>query len=192
MLGPYFSQEITDMPPKYIAQLAVALRRRKPVRFSRPFEEGTISGYVLGIGPRFFLMAVLGDDMRFDGFQCLRLSDVRRLQSPHPYETFVEAVLKKRGEPLPGKPRVKLASLGQLLRSANRAFPLVTIQRERTNPDGCEIGRVLAVNEKQVSFLEIGPDAVWDEEPKAYRLGEITRVDFGGGYEEALHLVGGK
>jgi len=32
---------------------------------------------------------------------------------------------------------------------------------------------------------------VWDKEPTKHLLSEITRVDFGGGYEEALHLVGG-
>lgn len=42
-----------------------------------------------------------------------------------------------------------------------------------------------------MSLLEIGPDALWDDEPETYRLSEITRVDFGGAYEEALHLVGG-
>jgi len=42
-----------------------------------------------------------------------------------------------------------------------------------------------------VSLLEIGPDAVWDDKPETYRLSEITRVDFGGDYEGALHLVGG-
>ncbi|HEX7424334.1 MAG TPA: hypothetical protein VF311_10690 [Terriglobales bacterium] len=36
-----------------------------------------------------------------------------------------------------------------------------------------------------------GPDACWDDKPETYRLREITRVDFGGDYEEALRLVGG-
>ena len=40
-------------------------------------------------------------------------------------------------------------------------------------------------------FLEINPDATWDEKPNEYKLSEITRVDFGGDYEKALYLVGG-
>jgi hypothetical protein len=42
-----------------------------------------------------------------------------------------------------------------------------------------------------VSLLEIGPDAKWEDKPKEYRVTEITRVNFGGDYENALHLVGG-
>jgi len=42
-----------------------------------------------------------------------------------------------------------------------------------------------------LSLQEIGPDAVWDEASTQYTLKQITRVDFGGDYEDALHLVGG-
>lgn len=40
-------------------------------------------------------------------------------------------------------------------------------------------------------MLEINPDASWDEAPTQYKLKEITEIEFGGGYEEALFLVGG-
>jgi hypothetical protein len=92
---------------------------------------------------------------------------------------------------MPRKPRLKLASLGALLWSANRAFPLVTIHREKVDPDVCHIGRITALKNNRVSLLEIGPDALWDKEISDYSLKEITRVDFGGDYEKALHLVGG-
>jgi hypothetical protein len=42
-----------------------------------------------------------------------------------------------------------------------------------------------------MSLLEINPDATWDDTPSEYRLSEITRVNFGGDYEDALYLVGG-
>jgi hypothetical protein len=76
--------------------------------------------------------------------------------------------------------------------SANCAFPLVTIHREKIKPNVCWIGQVVQVRRGRLSLLEIGPDAKWDEEPTEYKVDEITRVDFGGGYEDALRLVGGK
>jgi hypothetical protein len=77
------------------------------------------------------------------------------------------------------------------LLSAGRAFPLVTIHREQVDPDVCWIGRVQGLDRGRVSLLEIGPDAQWDDFPEEYRVKEITRVNFGGEYEGALHLVGG-
>jgi hypothetical protein len=67
----------------------------------------------------------------------------------------------------------------------------VTVYRERVKPDTCIIGKVVDISESHLHFLEIGPDAVWEEKPSKTRLSDITRVQFGGGYEEALHLVGG-
>lgn len=173
------------------SKLATALHDKLLVKFTRPFEGDSFNGYVLDIGPRFFLMAVVGERIRFDGFSCIRLSDVRELEAPHEYAAFAEAALRKRGERMPKKPRVSVASTEDLLLSAGRAFALVTIHREHVNPDVRYIGRVVGFAKGCVKLLEIGPDAKWDDEPIAYRLSEITRVDLGGDYEKALQLVGG-
>jgi hypothetical protein len=134
---------------------------------------------------------LVSDRIRFDGFECFRVNDVKNLE-PDPYAAFAEAALKKRRLRRPKKPRVSVDSVERLLLSAGRAFPLVTIHRESIDPDVCWIGRVLGVNRGRVSMLEINPDATWDKTPTEYRLNGITRVNFGGDYEKALHLVGGR
>lgn len=171
-------------------QLRNALHAKRLVRFSRRFEESPVRGYVLDIGPKFFLMALVGDRIWFDGFECFRVRDVNEIQND-PYADFAESALRKRRQRLPKKPRVSVASIDELLLSARRAFPLVTIHREQVDPHVCWIGRILGVERGRVSLLEINPDAKWDEKPNTYRLDEITRVNFGGDYENALHLVGG-
>lgn len=161
------------------------------IKFWNPHDEGSTHGYVLDIGPKFFLLALIGDDMRPDGFQCLKLKDVKRLQAPDPYADFAVAALRKRRQKIRKRPDIDISELPALLMSANRLFPLVTIHRELIKPDSCWIGRVINVTEKSVILQEIGPDASWEKRPSRFRLSEITRVEFGGGYEEALHLVGG-
>ena len=168
-----------------------AMRCKNLVRFWGPYESGSTDGYVLDIGPRFFLLAFISDEIRFNGFQCMRLSDVRRLRVPAPFADFNVAALRKRGEEIARRPRINLSSLPELLTSASRLFPLVTIHREKADPGVCEIGRVVGIGKSHVSLLEIGPDAIWEEKPTQILLREITRVDFGGGYADALHIVGG-
>jgi hypothetical protein len=149
-----------------------------------------VEGYVLDIGQHFFLLTLV-DEICFNGFSCLRLRDIRNLQVPAKYAAFIEAGLKKRGQRKPKKPRVSVRGLPELLLSANEAFPLLTIHRESVDPDVCNIGRLAGLRRGRVALLEIGPDATWDAKPEEYSLNQITRIDFGGGYEEALHLVGG-
>jgi hypothetical protein len=179
------------MQQKTKSQLALALRDKVLVRFASVFERGTANGYVLDIGPQFFLIALVSDGLRLNGFQCYRLSDIRKLQVPDKYARFHEAVLRKRGLRIPKKPPVVVSSLAKLLLTANRAFPLVTVHRERVDRSACWIGRVVGLRKGRVTLLEIGPGAAWDVELETYRLSEITRVDFGGDYEDALHLIGG-
>lgn len=180
------------MASKRNSKLTEALRDKLLVKFWNPYDSESTHGYVMDIGPRFFLLGLVdGNFLEFNGFQCLRLSDIQKLQVPDPYSKFFVKALRKRGQRIPRKPRIDVRSLPGLLTSANRLFPLVTIHRERVTPGTCKIGRVTGITEGHVSLLEIGPDAVWEGEPNEIRLSEITRVEFGGGYEEALHLVGG-
>jgi hypothetical protein len=144
----------------------------------------------LDIGPVFFLLALIGEDIRFNGFQCIRISDVRRLQVPDPYSDFIVGALRKRGQLIRKKPAVKLENLAVLLTSANRRFPLATIHRERVTPDTCKIGRAVEVSNQHLLLHEVDAAAIWCKRPTKILLTEITRVEFGG-YEEALHLVGG-
>jgi hypothetical protein len=87
--------------------------------------------------------------------------------------------------------QIGVGRLQQLLQTASRAFPVITIHREKIAPDVCHIGSLTELTENRVSLLEIGPDACRDDTLLSYRISEITRIDFGGGYEEALILVGG-
>ncbi len=171
--------------------LLASARNKELVQFTRSFEQGSTTGYVMDVGPKFFLLALVDDLIRFNGFQCIRLQDVRNLQVPAKYSKFVAAALRKRDERIPKRPRVKIGSLNELLETAGHAYPIITIHREKIAPDVCHVGRVEQVSEAYLSLLEIGPDARWDDEPVSYRNREITRVDFDGDYEEALILVGG-
>jgi hypothetical protein len=118
------------MPTKRAEELPHAMHSREFIRFSRRFESSKIRGYVLDVGPQFFLLALVRNRIWLDGFECFRINDVKNLRAD-PYALFAEAALKKRGERRPKKPRVGLANIVELLLSAGKAFPLVTITSRR-------------------------------------------------------------
>jgi len=161
------------------------------VKFYSPYEPGSTLGYVLDMGPEFFLLGFIDDHIRFNGFHCYRVSDVRKLRAPAPNAEFITNALLLRNETIDKKPDINLSDIAALLNSGSQLFPLITIHREKLNPDTCKIGKIIEIKDNVLRFLEIDPDAIWEEKPTKIRLSDITRVDFGGGYEEALHLVGG-
>jgi hypothetical protein len=172
-------------------RLIDAMRDNVLVRFERRFEAGHVTGYVLGVGPKFFLLQLVSDRIRYDGFECFRISDVRGLR-PDPYAAFVETALAIRYEPPPLRPTIDLSNIQTLIATAATQFPLVSVHSERVDPDVCQIGRPVGMRAGRLSLLEINPGADWDNQPIDHELKSITRVSFGADYEEALYLVGGE
>ena len=121
--------------PHRSPQLVRSVREEVLVRFTRPFEQVSFIGYVLEIGPSFFLLAVIDNDtLQFNGFSCIRLADVRNLEVPHKYAAFIGAALRKLGEWAPRKPSVTLTDIGELLTSAARKFPLGLFTENESTP----------------------------------------------------------
>lgn len=162
------------------------------VRVFRPdLESGWARGYVAAVGSDLFAIRVVDDGIRFDGFNCLRFEDVTQVDAPAPHAEFVERVIAMRGLEPPVWPALDLSSMGDLLRSLE-TLPMVSLHSEDSEDvdEGvCYVGRVQRVTAETVDVLEITPDGRWDPVATEHFLEDITRVDFGGAYEEALQLA---
>lgn len=173
-------------------ELEVAARSEQFVRVYREgLEDGWADGYIVGTGPDFFALELVDKSIRFDGYNCMRYADVTRCEVPAPYFEFVENALRMRGLHRRGRIEVDLLSTSALLRTAGSVFPVVSIHLETRDPDVCFIGRVCAVSDSQIELKLITPAAKWTDETEEFLLKTITRVDFGGAYEDALILVAG-
>jgi hypothetical protein len=173
-------------------ELAKALSEKTLIAIEREgCDPGHDIGYVAGLGQEFVLLLCVSNEIRLNGFSLLRLGDISDLEIPHEHDAFVESALRLRGDSVDVYPKIDLSSLEAALRSANRLFPVLSLHQEITDPDDCLIGKVLTVGRTQLEFIEIDPDAEWSEEPSSLPLADLTRIDFGGGYEDALFMVGG-
>ncbi len=176
-----------------IRKALLALPHGAQVRVARAgLEDGWADGYLVGMGPEFFAIHLLDKGIRLDGFNCMRYADVSSVDVPSPYSAFHDRVLALRGqEPAPSLP-VDLSSVSALIRTAGAVYPVVTLHLESQDPHCCYIGKVLSVDDEMVSMRSIDPGGAWEDGHAAYSLSEITRVDFGSAYEEALVLHGGE
>jgi hypothetical protein len=166
-----------------------AINERLIVRIRRKKDEGWFDGYVIDFSDQWILMLNIQHGITYDGFEALRLQDISAIEIPGPYASFYKAALAKRRMRRPVKPKIDVSSTALLLESAGKSFPLVTIHREKADPGVCQIGQIVSVATTSVKLLEIAADAQWYEMPTTYRLAQITRINMGGRYEEALALV---
>jgi hypothetical protein len=178
-----------------LAHLRALQRSRMLVRVERSkVEPGHVDGRIVGCSSKLVALAVLNDGRHPDGFNVFLRADVTKLLIPAPYAEFAAKILRLRGERLPRLPKLDLTSWRPLVSGAAQRFPLVTLHMERVNPDVCYIGRPTRLTPRTGTLITIDPAGAWDRDETDwlnFKWKDVTRVDLGGAYEEALALVAG-
>lgn len=177
----------------FLQQIRAAHKAGTLVRVEREaIEFGWMTGYVTAVGPEYFALEIVTGSVRLDGVACLRYADVTACD-PEPQVRFIERALKARGLVRASQLPVDLASLPRIIESTAKAFPIITLHVPHDDGQGyaCYIGKVIDVNEGAVEFRHITPGGEWEDGLLDIPLGQITCVDFGGDYEEALLLAAG-
>lgn len=172
------------------SKLLQAAADGNPVRVVRWMERTpALDGFVVGVGRSWVLLQVLDEAIVLDGYAAVRIDDIHKVK-PRPNPEFVRRALGVRGGlPCPLEPALPLDRTGDLLRAAGAAFPLLSVHQEYTDPGVFFVGAVTGWRRKQLRLSEIGPDARWRAEPTWWSLRQLTRIDVGGRYEQALWAV---
>lgn len=165
-------------------QLRVRVRRWIP-------KADRLDGFVVGVGTTWLAMQPLSDRVTFDGWRLARLKDVQAVSIDPDPDRFEIKALKARGLWPPTVPDVTLDDVVGALETAAAAAPLVTVHDEFDRPDVCWVGAVQSVAPRALRLLKVGPSGDWHRRVSTFDPEDITRIEFGGGYEEALHLVAG-
>ena len=167
------------------------IRSQYLVKFSRkPIDEDDLYGFVLACSETLTLLHVLNTStFTLNGYSVILNADVSLYAVyDRPDYYFDSKVLKLKGIKPQPQPEISIATLPELLISIDKHYPLITIHREKLNVDTCWIGRLAGMTKKTFTLFEIDDCAEWDG-PHRYRFEDVTKVDFGGGYEAALALV---
>jgi len=167
------------------------VRSQYLVKFSRkPLDEFDLRGFVLACSETLTLLHILETSTyTLNGYSVIRNEDVSLYAVYDRPDYYYESrVLRLKGIKPQPQPEIDISNLPALLTSVNECYPLFTIHREEISDAVCFIGRLVGMTPKTFALFEIDDCGEWEREHR-YRFKDVTRVDFGGGYEEALALV---
>lgn len=151
----------------------------------RRFETRAWRGFVVGFSETLVLLQTLNTGMmRLNGYTVVRLKDILECRDD---ESFAPAALKLMGERPRPQPDVLLVDMPGLLSSVGAHFPLLELFQEKTSTSFV-IGRITGFGKKKAHLQIVTRNGTWGEVSK-FDCKDITRVDFGDGYDEALWLV---
>jgi len=171
-----------------------ALRKRTLVRLRRRAPGmDRLDGFVVMPSETWTMLAVLGDGVALNGFAAVRTRDIVAVKGRGAIGAFVGKALALQGTwpVIAPSTEVNVSTVSGLVETVAAGFPLVTIHLEEKQPDVCFIGRPIGCRKRTLAMHEVTPTATWRASPTRWRLKQITRVDFGGTYEEQLHRVAG-
>lgn len=167
------------------------IRQQYLVSFSRkPLDKDELYGFVLACSETLTLLHVLETHtFTLNGYSVIRNDDVSWYGVYDRPDYYYESrVLRLKAITPTPQPEISVRSLTDLLASIDMHYQLFTIHREEISDEVCFIGRLTAMTPKTFTLFEIDTCGDWDR-PRRYRFKDITKVDFGGGYEAALALV---
>ena len=148
-------------------------------------------GYVVDLSLDFVTIHVQNDDIILDGYTILRVQDITLVDDKPRYGDFYKKALKLRGYKPKRPVGICLNNTASILDSITKHYPLVTVNREKIRNNECTIGRIEKLTDKTVILQWLTASARWDGYSPRYRLTDITKIEFGGLYEDALALVAG-
>jgi hypothetical protein len=151
---------------------------------------GRTMGFIVGFSDDLILFHVLGTDtFRLNGYTAIRTKDVKDYRDFNKDKFWQNRAAR---QILPVRPAgISLTSVPELLASISKRYPLITIHPERTRPGTCYIGPILSMTEATFTIDNLDCNAEWTG-PRRLKFSDVTRIDFGGGYEEALALTAPK
>ena len=143
----------------------------------------------------FLLLLVIDEYYSLNGFSVFVLSDIDRFRRLDEKEDMINYVLSRRyGSEYLREHRHAFNRYKRFafLSEIHQYAPLLTVFREHRDSTVCNVGRILAIEKEKVELREISADGIWEEGLGRFKLDDITRIDFGGQYEDALWRYGNR
>lgn len=142
---------------------------------------------MLGSGDAWTLLAPCAD-VRVDGYTAVRTGDISRVKRRGDENALTVRALRRRGQWPVAAPAggVRPGDTAELLTTAAAHYGLLGVHTEHLTVDSLWIGALLRVGPRSARLHLIDPEARWYDRPSKVRLADLTRIGFGGRYEETL------
>jgi len=172
------------------ARLQRALDKQQLVRIERslPFAYRD-DVYVLAIGEKWFLTIRVVDGGYFDGYEAMRLRDLKRVWRQRHFDEQTSTQLNPWPPSQPER-KIELDSTRGLVLSVGASDVVFGIEKERQR-SAMWIGTLDEVAGGMVWLNELDMKARWSKDPRGYKVAKITAVTWGGRYMAALERSAG-
>lgn len=147
---------------------------------------GRTAGFVVGASDSLVLFHVFDSDcFCLNGYTVIREEDISHHRVFNKSEYWQYRAVRRFRIKAARLPGLSMVSFPELMISIAKRFPLLTVHVEEKKPEVCYIGPLISTTDRTFTIDDLNASAEWTG-PRRIRFQDLTRVDFGGGYEKAL------
>jgi hypothetical protein len=143
----------------------------------------------VGSSDNLVALHVINDAYALDGYVVVRQADITTQEESFVKRALVEDALRLKGQAPRGPGSLDLSSVRALMESAQCLYPALVINRESIRPGECEVGTVRMASEGSYVLRWLNAAAEWENDDRPFPFRDVTRIQFGGEYEQTLALV---
>jgi len=174
-------------PSKVSRRLGESLSDRRIVTAVRDgFDITMTDGFVIRLTDDWVVMHALGDGVYLDDIVILRLNDVSRVWFRDD-DAYHHRAIDGLGEQVATFDCDASISTSDLLRAASARADIFAVRFEGLAEEPLSIGCLCALRKKAFDMHYLGRDGVWANEIERWKYHDVTRMEVGGRYLEALN-----
>jgi hypothetical protein len=172
---------------RILDRLERAQRRGRPVRIERDrVHDGQVGGFVLAVTRRWVALEVLHDGLFPDGIAFVRPKHVTRVRKGDHW-AYAERVLAGHGHVMPHVRLPDDARTRDVLQVASDRGPMIAFHLEHEEDGPLMVGHLVDLADDGFTLRFIDPAGEWEHpELREFAYGEVTRIDVGTQYVQAL------
>ena len=150
------------------------------------FEITMTDGFVIALTDDWLVMHALDDGVYLDDIVMLQLQDVSRVWFRDD-NSYHHRAIEGLGQSIAVFECEHMASASELLNAASAMADIFAIHLEALDREPLFIGRLVKLRKKSFDLRYVGRDGVWRDHVDRLKYRDVTRIEVGGRYLEALN-----
>ena len=147
-------------------------------------------GFIRIFNDNYLLLEHYNDDGLYNGIMIFKRDDITRIRWDNNEIRSTFLIIQR--EMIPRLDSIIMDSIENIIKTVNNAFGYVSLKIQDLNSDWTIIGQVQDIDSETIVIKEFGTMSSLDRGMLLLSIGDITRVDAGGIYENNLMKIHGK
>lgn len=159
------------------------------IEVTRAIDESPWQGFLVAESESLVVLHRVSDRFDLDGYCAFRREDIASIAESFERRDLIQRALRLNRQSPTAPKRIDCTSVRSLMESAQAEFGVLVIEREKVQSDEVQVGTIRMTSEDTYVLRWLSVNAEWDNDDRPFRYRDVTKLEFGAGYEQTLLAV---